>query len=277
MKLPGSTNFFRLKDEYFYFISSRLKYKLRMFSLLWWVSVHHGPKPWHWWCVKPNSSHDCHDSVKQIWKKRGKKGSSLQPHGWRKYLWYPDQFANICPVIIWCLHEPVTIVASVSTKLVISHGLDKSRGDSMWGRENTATIIPGKPVKKSPIETKLLSWHILLHLFTRKYKKIWGASAQGCWEDQNRDTKAVWTSTRQDPPGSSWLKKDDLNFLWDCAVLCWTDLIIWGFYFELPFSPYLDMATDSKDSLFILVNPPETLQEKNPLIFTIFLLCVEQR
>lgn len=153
----------------------------------------------------------------------------------------------------------------------------KPRRQHVGKRENTATIIPGKPVKKPLIETKLLSWHILLHLFTRKYKKIWGASAQGCWEDQNRDTKAVWTSTRQDPPGSSWLKKDDLNFLWDCAVLCWTDLIIWGFYFELSFSPYLDMATDSKDSLFILVNPPETLQVKNPLIFTIFLLCVEQR
>lgn len=49
MKLPDSPNFFRLKDEYFYFISSSLKYKLRMCSLLWRVSMHHGPKLWYWW------------------------------------------------------------------------------------------------------------------------------------------------------------------------------------------------------------------------------------
>lgn len=262
MKLPGSTNFFRLKDEYFYFISSRLKYKLRMFSLLWWVSMHHGPKPWHWWCVKPNSSHDCDDSVKQIWKKRGKKGSSLQPYGWRKYLWYPDQFANICPVIIWCLHEPVTIIASVSTKLVISHGLDKSRGDSMWGRERTQLQLS----QESRLRSLPLKWNYFPDtfccIFSPESIRKFGVPLPKAAE---RTRIADWTSTRQDPPGSSWLKKDDLNFLWDCAVLCWTDLIIWGFYFELPFSLYLDMATDSKDSLFILVNPPETLQEKkNP-------------
>lgn len=64
-------------------------------------------------------------------------------------------------------------------------------------------------------------------------------------------------------------------------VLDWTDLFIWGFYFfgplwtSLHFSHYLDMATNGKESLFILVNPPETLGKK--MIFTVFLLCGEQR
>lgn len=101
----------------------------------------------------------------------------------------------------------------------------KLRRQHVGKRENMAIIIPGMPVKKSLIEMKLLSWHILPHLFIKKCKKMWGDSAQGCWEAQDRDTKAAWTSPSQDPPGSSYLKKDDLNFLWDCvvAVLCWAD------------------------------------------------------
>lgn len=135
---PGSTNFFRLKYEYFYQHEAEVQAQ-NVFPPVMGVRA-----PWAETVIlmnhlKPNSSHDCDDSVNQIWKKkRRKKGSSLQPYGWRKYLWYPDQFANICPVIIWCLHEPVTITASSQHKtVVISHGLDKSQGDSMWGRERT--------------------------------------------------------------------------------------------------------------------------------------------
>lgn len=81
-------------------------------------------------------------------------------------------------------------------------------------RENMAIIIPEKLAKKSPTEMKLLSWHILPHLFTRKCRKIWGASAYGCWEAQDKDTKAAWTSPSQDPHG--W-RKDDLYFF--CGIL----------------------------------------------------------
>lgn len=147
----------------------------------------------------------------------------------------------------------------------------KLRRQHVGKRENVAIIIPGKPVKKSPIERNYFP-DIFCHIFSPKRARKFGVALPKAAERPRMDTKAAWTSPRQDPPGSSWPKKDDPNFLWDCAGLCWTDLIFWVFYFfEHLFSPYLDMDWWEKSTVYT-GQPSRSPAGKKPLIFTIFVL-----
>lgn len=155
----------------------------------------------------------------------------------------------------------------------------KGEERACWGRENVAIISPVKLVTKSPVEMKQFSCHIC-SMFPPESTSRFEVPLPNAAERPRIETQDL---PGHQPPGTmlelcGWKR---MTWIPPETVLCWTDLLIWGFYFVwplwtlLPFSHYLDMATDGRESLFLLVNPPEIVEET--LIFGIFLLCGEQR
>lgn len=182
------------------------------------------------------------------------------------------------PVMSWlvCKHLPSYHMVPARTcqhrcisrhkTVVISHGLDKSRGDSMRGRENVAIISLVKLGKKTPVEMKPFSWLVCSTLAPESASRF-GVPLANAAERPRTETQEL----PGHPPVRTLLELHG----WKSHEfpLRWLRYAEQTFYFgplwtSLPFSHYLDVATDGKESLLILVNPPET--RKNPWFLTYF-------
>lgn len=263
MNLTGSTNFFRLKEEYFYFISSRLKYKLRICSILWWgtqtlILMN---------LLKSNLIHDCDDSIKQIRKKKRKKPqvfSHMDGVNTYDVLTGLQTFAQLsygaCTNLSASLHQ------SAQSCCHFSWSRQKQRRQRVGERENVAIISPVKLVKKTPVEVKQFSWHIC-SIFPPESGSRFGAPLPNAAKRSRTETQELpgHQTVRTLLELHGWKRMTWISS--EMALLCWTDLSIWCLYFfgplwtSLRFSCYLDVATDGKELLFILVNPPETLEK----------------